>query len=57
MYDDEKTAEREQDATEQGEELMVLQHEAVPGYRTAFYVVFAIGLLYLLYIIIAGGKG
>ncbi len=29
------------------EERMELSHEAVPGYRPVFYVVFALGLLYL----------
>ncbi len=29
------------------EELMELGHEAVPGYRTAFWVVFVIAWLYL----------
>ena len=31
----------------QPEERMELSHEAVPGYRPVFYVVFALGLLYL----------
>ncbi len=32
---------------EQGE-IMVLGHTPWPGYRTAFYVVFALGILYLM---------
>ena len=32
------------------EELKELKHEPVPGYRPAFYVVFAISLLYLIII-------
>lgn len=28
-------------------ELMELKHDAVPGYRTAFYIAFAVGVLYL----------
>lgn len=27
--------------------IMELKHEAVPGYRKIFYVVFAIGIIYL----------
>lgn len=29
------------------EELQELSHEAVPGYRTAFYVVMAVATIYL----------
>ncbi len=32
---------------EQHSERMELHHEAVPGYRPVFYVVFAVGLIYL----------
>lgn len=34
---------------QQGEkkEIMELGHEPVPGYRTAFYIVFLLGILYL----------
>lgn len=28
-------------------EKMELTHEPVPGYKTAFYIVFALGVLYL----------
>ena len=28
-------------------ELMELKHDALPGFRPVFYVVFAIGILYL----------
>jgi hypothetical protein len=32
------------------EEKMELAHEPVPGYRTAFYIVVAVAILYLGYI-------
>jgi hypothetical protein len=32
------------------EEIMVLAHDPVAGYRPAFYLIFAVGLLYLGYI-------
>ena len=34
----------------QDKEMQELQHEPVPGYRTAFYVVCRLSLLYLLII-------
>lgn len=33
---------------EENQEKMILEHEPVPGYRTAFYIVLAVGVLYLL---------
>ncbi|MGR3318200.1 MAG: hypothetical protein ACUZ8O_06930 [Candidatus Anammoxibacter sp.] len=27
--------------------IMELKHDAVPGYRKAFYIVFALGIIYL----------
>ena len=30
------------------QEKMILEHEPVPGYRTAFYIVLAVGVIYLL---------
>jgi hypothetical protein len=32
---------------EEKEELQELRHEAVPGYRTAFFIVMAVATLYL----------
>ncbi|MBI5213435.1 MAG: hypothetical protein HY957_08700 [Nitrospirae bacterium] len=32
---------------EEKKEIMELSHEPVPGYRTAFYIVFLLGVLYL----------
>jgi hypothetical protein len=32
---------------EEKEELQELLHEAVPGYRTAFYIVMAVAIFYL----------
>ena len=29
------------------EEKMILSHKPVPGYRTAFYITLAVGVLYL----------
>jgi len=34
------------------EEKMILAHDPVAGYRPIFYVTFAIGVLYLIYILI-----
>jgi len=33
------------------EEIMVLAHDPVRGYRPAFYVIFTVGVLYLGYIL------
>jgi len=33
------------------EEIMVLAHDPVTGYRPAFYVIFTLGVLYLGYIL------
>ena len=41
---------------EQGE-LMELSHEAVPGFKKAFYVIFALGCLFLAGVFIFGGSG
>jgi hypothetical protein len=30
-----------------GQEKMTLEHEPVPGYRTAFYIALAVGVCYL----------
>jgi len=35
-------------------ELMELKHDAVPGYRTAFYIAFALGIAYLSVLFILG---
>lgn len=35
------------------QELQELSHEAVPGYRNAFYIVFAAGAAYLALILLA----
>lgn len=32
---------------EEKKEIMELVHEPAPGYRTAFYIVFLLGVLYL----------
>lgn len=32
---------------EQRKEITELKHEAAPGYRNVFYIVFAIGIIYL----------
>ncbi len=32
---------------EEHEEKMVLEHTPVPGYRKAFYIVMAVGVIYL----------
>jgi hypothetical protein len=34
------------------EEKMILAHDPVPGYRPAFLVVFALGVLYLAWILL-----
>ncbi|MDW7756069.1 MAG: hypothetical protein SCH72_00080 [Desulfuromonadales bacterium] len=34
----------------ESEEIMILGHDPWPGYRPVFYVVFAIGVLYLAFI-------
>lgn len=39
---------------ESDKEIMVLAHTPVPGYRTAFYIIFAISLIYLAVIFISG---
>lgn len=39
---------------ENDKEIMELAHEPVPGYRTAFYVIFALSLIYLAIIFISG---
>ncbi len=36
------------------EEIMELSHDPVPGYRPAFYIIFAISLIYLAIIFIRG---
>lgn len=38
-------------------ELMELRHEPVPGFRTAFFIALAAGVLYLAYVFVfwAGG--
>jgi hypothetical protein len=38
---------KEREDIEMKEELQELRHEAVPGYRTAFYIVVAVATLYL----------
>jgi hypothetical protein len=35
-------------------ELLELRHEAVPGYRTAFYIAFVVGVLYLTALFLMG---
>jgi hypothetical protein len=32
---------------EEQQEKMILAHEPVPGYRTAFYIALAVGVIYL----------
>jgi len=40
------------------DERMELKHEAVPGYKPVFYIVLAIGLLYLVAVfLLADGSG
>ncbi len=34
----------------QRDEKMILEHEPVPGYRRAFYIVLAVGIIYLVVI-------
>jgi len=36
------------------EEKMILSHEPVPPYKTVFYIVFALGVIYLTIIIFLG---
>ena len=36
------------------EEKMELSHDPVPGYRPAFYIIFAVSLVYLAFIFIKG---
>lgn len=38
------------------EERMILKHDPIPPYRTVFYIVFALGVIYLTAIIILGAK-
>lgn len=38
------------------EEKMILKHDPIPPYRTVFYIVFALGIIYLTAIIIMGAK-
>ncbi|GAB5046236.1 hypothetical protein [Thermodesulfovibrio sp. TK110] len=40
----------------ENEEKMILKHDPIPPYRTVFYIVFAIGVIYLAIIIILGAK-
>ncbi|WKZ32890.1 MAG: hypothetical protein QY316_00345 [Thermodesulfobacteriota bacterium] len=40
--------------SEEGKEIQVLQHDEVPGYRTAFYIVFAVAVIYFWAIISYG---
>jgi len=40
--------------SEEGEELDVLSHEPIKGYKTAFGIVFSISLIYLLIIFVMG---
>ena len=39
---------------EENKEIMELGHDPVPGYRPAFYIIFAISLIYLAIIFIFG---
>jgi hypothetical protein len=39
---------------EKDEEIMELGHDPVPGYRTAFYIIFAISFVYLAIIFFKG---
>lgn len=38
--------------SEPKEEKMILAHDAVEGYRPAFYIIFAVSCVYLAYILI-----
>lgn len=38
------------------EERLILKHDPIPPYRTIFYIVFIIGVIYLTAIIILGAK-
>ena len=35
---------------EEHEEKMILEHTPVPGYRWAFYIIMAVGIIYLMVI-------
>jgi hypothetical protein len=35
---------------EEHEEKMILEHAPVPGYRRAFYIILALGIIYLMVI-------
>ena len=39
---------------EKDEEIMELGHDPVPGYRPAFYIIFAIAFIYLVVIFVRG---
>ncbi len=39
---------------EHDKEIMELGHKPVPGYRTAFYIIFGLSLIYLAVIFISG---
>lgn len=39
---------------EEKEEIMELSHEPVPGYKKIFYIVFAVGILYLAAVFLFG---
>jgi hypothetical protein len=39
---------------EEDKEIMELAHTPVPGYRAAFYIIFAISFIYLAVIFISG---
>ncbi|MDI1472256.1 MAG: hypothetical protein QMD43_03715 [Thermodesulfovibrio sp.] len=38
------------------EERMILSHEPIPPYKTVFYIVFILGVIYLTAIIVLGLK-
>lgn len=38
------------------DEKMILKHDPIPPYRTVFYIVFAVGVIYLTAIIMLGAK-
>ncbi len=37
-------------------ERMILKHDPIPPYKTVFYIIFALGTIYLTAIIILGAK-
>lgn len=37
-----------------GEEFEVLDHDEVPGYRTAFHIIISLAVIYLMYIFLSG---